>query len=174
MNHRWVGLKLDKFKHVAITTRRHGINFTMGFHIFDYDPVLGRKKMMKFSRPLMFCCDAVACSDAPKRLETRTSSPSCASWGNIGLRQIQARFQHRGSGWCLKSSDLAAEIIFDFIYIWLYIIILCTYKIYVCICFHVCFWWRHQKYMLMEQLFAATMCGWLRNIHATMETLDSH
>ena len=110
-------------------------NFTMGFHIFDYDPVLGRKKWWNLADRWCFVVMPWHAVMHQNGLKHEPSSPSCASWGNIGLRQIQARFQHRGSGWCLKSSDLAAEIIFDFIYIWLYIIILCTYKIYVCICF---------------------------------------
>ena len=110
-------------------------NFTMGFHIFDYDPVLGRKKWWNLADRWCFVVMPWHAVMHQNGLKHEPSSPSCASWGNIGLRQIQARFQHRGSGWCLKSSDLAAEIIFDFISIWLYIIILCTYKIYVCICF---------------------------------------
>lgn len=148
-------------------------NFTMGFHIFDYDPVLGRK-MMKFSRPLMFCCDAVACSDAPKRLETRTIIAilrvmrkywATPNPGSIPASRVWVVFEKQRFG---RGNNF-----------WFYIhLIIHNYSVYIqnlCLyMFHVCFWWRHQKYMLMEQLFAATMCGWLRNIHATMETLDSH
>ena len=98
-------------------------------------PFLGEKKWWNLADRWCFVVMPWHAVMHQNGLKHEPSSPSCASWGNIGLRQIQARFQHRGSGWCLKSSDLAAEIIFDFIYIWLYIIILCTYKIYVCICF---------------------------------------
>ena len=136
MNHRWVGLKLDKFKHVAITTRRHGIKFYDGISYFWLRSRSWEKKeWWNLADRWCFVVMPWHAVMHQNGLKHEPSSPSCASWGNIGLRQIQARFQHRGSGWCLKSSDLAAEIIFDFIYIWLYIIILCTYKIYVCICF---------------------------------------